>query len=227
MTQQIYVPYTLRAGEKFPDDVKNSLAQANKHYAKTRNFQKYTQTLQKIFGLPDFVPYTEQEKFFFGGFLEGEGSISVSAKKIPRSNFGVFFDPEFSVTQHVNGSLHLYRCLCHFRTGLIRYKSGSNATLVYTIDSRESLKQKVIPFFENYVLPCACVPKRIRFQNWCKLLDLFDQGAHLDLNRFLYEIGPLWDELRMQKGQVNQSFTCLEHFQEYVIAHVQKSRGEM
>ena len=222
MTQQFNVPYTLRPGEKFPDDVKKSLIRANQQYKKTRDFQKYTQTLQKILGLPDFVPLTDPEKSFFGGFLEGEGSVSVSAKKSETSRFGVYFDPEFSVTQHVNGSIHLYRCLCHFRTGLIRHKSKSNATLVYSIDSRESLKQKVIPFFKNYVLPGACVPKKIRFQCWCKLLDLFDQGAHQDMKRFLYEIGPIWDELRMQKGQVNESFTSLEDFQEYVIAHVKR-----
>ena len=224
MKQKLIVPFTLRPGEKLPDDVKKALSNANKQYKKTRDFQKYTKTLQKILSLPDFVPLTDEEKYFFGGFIEGEGSVSVSAKKNESSRFGVYFDPEFSVTQHVNGSIHLYRCLCHFRTGLIRYKSKSNATLVYTIDARDSLKQKVIPFFKNYVLPAACVPKKIRFQQWSKLLDLFDQGAHQDMNRFLYELGPIWDELRMQKGQVNESFSSLEDFQAYVSAYM-KSKG--
>lgn len=227
MTEKTYGPYTLAPGEKLPDDVKNSLAQANKQYAKSRNFPKYTETLRKIFNFPEFVPYTEPEKFFFGGFLEGEGSISIGAKRSSGSKFGVSFDPEFSVTQHVNGSIHLYRSLCYFRTGLIRYKAGSNATLVYTIDSRESLKRKVIPFFEKYVLPSASVPKKVRFQKWLKLIDLFDEDAHQNMNRFLYEMGPIWDELRMQKGQANESFQSLKHFQEYVLAHVEKKKREM
>ena len=88
---------------------------------------------------------TEYDKHFFAGFIEGEGSFSVSAKKSPSAKFGVYLDPEFSITQHVNGSSHLFRCLCLFRTGVIRHKNKSNATLVYRIYNRETLKQKVIP----------------------------------------------------------------------------------
>lgn len=215
----------LGPGMKFPENVLNSLKRANEQYRKTRDFQKYTKTLQKILGLPDFVPLTEQEKYYFGGFIEGEGSLSVSAKKSKNSKFGAYFDPEFSITQHVNGSIHLFRCLCYFRTGLIRHKGSSNATLVYTIENRESLKGKVMPFFKNYVCPTACVPKQIRFERWCTIIDLFDQGAHQNMQRFLYEMAPIWDGLRMQKEQSNESFASLEDFQQHVIAHVQ-NKGE-
>ena len=217
-------PLSLSPGEKLPEDVKTALKNANKEYAKSRDFKKYTERIQSILRLPDFVPLSENEKLFFGGFLEGEGSISVGAKKNTSSKFGVYLDPEFSVTQHVNGSIHLFRCLCHFRTGLIRLKSKSNATLVYTIDNRETLKQKIVPFMKKYVSPYSCVPKETRFHHWCALLDLFEQGAHLDFKRFLYEIGPIWDQLRIQKGQVNESFTSLEDFQQYVSLYV-KQKG--
>ena len=211
----------LSPGVKLSEEVKKALKNANTTYTKTRDFSRYTRTIQNILGLPDFVPFTENEKLFFGGFLEGEGSLSVGAKKNTSSKFGVYFDPEFNVTQHLNGSIHLFRCLCHFRTGLIRYKSKSNATLVYTIDSRESLKQKIVPFYQNYVNPFSCYAKQIRFQRWCTLLNLFDENAHLDLNRFVNEIAPIWDELRMQKGQSNESFASLEDFRHYVRRYVQ------
>lgn len=218
--RKLVFTYSLPPGEKLPDDVKNALKAANQQYQKSRNFTKYTQQLQKILNLPDPVPFNEKEKIFFGGFLEGEGSISVSAKKSKTSRFGVYFDPEFSVTQHVNGAVHLFRCLCYFRTGLIRYKAKSNATLVYTVDNRETLKTKIIPYLQKYVSPYSCTPKEIRFQRWCYLLELFEQNAHTDLKRFVYEIGPIWDELRMQKGQRNESFASLEEFQQYVMNHV-------
>lgn len=219
------IPLRLSPGEPLPEDVKNALKNANNMYAKNRNFQRYTRTIQNILGLPDYVPLTENQKLFFGGFLEGEASISVGAKKNTSSKFGVYFDPEFNITQHVNGSIHLFRCLCHFRTGLIRYKSKSNATLVYTLDCRESLKQKIIPFYQNYVNPYSCRAKQARFQSWCTLLDLFDQNAHLYLNRFVNEIAPIWDELRMQKGQSNESFTSLEDFRQYVHAYVKNKNA--
>ena len=121
MTQQKRIlSYSLPPGEQLPEDVKNALRRANEQYKKTRDFPKYTQTIQKILQLPDFVPFTEEEKCFFGGFIEGEGSISVSAKKGKSSKFGVYFDPEFSVTQHVNGSIHLFRCLCMHNSRFFR-----------------------------------------------------------------------------------------------------------
>lgn len=219
------IPLRLSPGIKLPEEVKNALKNANATYRKTRDFSKYTRTIQNIFGLPDFIPLTDKEKIFFGGFLEGEASICVGAKKNTSSKFGVYLDPEFHLTQHLNGSIHLFRCLCHFRTGLIRYKSKSNATLVYTLDSRESLKQKIVPFYQNYVNPYSCSSKQIRFQKWSTLLDLFDQNAHLEYDRFVNEIGEIWDELRMQKGQSNESFSSLEEFRQYVRAYVESKNA--
>jgi hypothetical protein len=225
MTQQNFSqPFSIPPGEILPDDMKKALKNANAQYVKSRDFKKYTKTLQILFGLPDFVPFTEEHTIFLGGFIEGEGSISVSAKKSKTSQFGVYFDPEFSLTQHVNGSKHLFECLCHFRTGFIRHKNKSNATLVYTIDSRETLKQKIVPFFKKYVSPYSCFVKEQRFQKWCTLLDFFDEGAHKDFKRFVYEIGPIWDQMRMQKGQSNESFVSFEDFEHYVIAHVKEKR---
>lgn len=217
-------PYTLPPGERLPVEVQNALRSANATYKKTRNFQNYVQTLQRILRLPNVGPFTNEDKLFFAGFLEGEGSLSVSAKKSPSSQFGVYLDPEFNVTQHISGSIHLFRCLCHFRTGNIRYKSGSNATLIYRIDNRATLQQLIVPFYQQYVCPFSSVTKKRRFEQFCTLLDLFDQNAHADLNRFLYELGPIWDDLRMQKGQKNETFASLEDFQRYVLAHSNSRR---
>jgi len=219
-------PFIISPGEQLPESVKTALTKANAQYKKSRDFQKYVNTLENILGLLPSPPLTEDDKRFYAGFLEGEGSMSVGAKKNTSSRFGVYFDPEFSATQHVNGAYHLVRLLCYFRTGLIRYKSKSNATLVYTVDARESLKSKIVPFFEKYLHPYSCYAKYDRFQRWKQLIELFDQGAHLDAKRFLYEIGPLWDELRVQKGQKNESFGSLEEFIQYVIAYLKEKKGD-
>ena len=217
-------PYSLLAGVELPKEFKTELQNANSEYSKTRDFQKYVERLRNLLNLPSYLDMTESDKHFFGGFIEGEGSFSVSAKKTASARFGVYLDPEFSLTQHVNGSSHLFRCLCLFRTGTIRYKNKSNATLVFRIENRESLKEKVIPYIRDYVNPNACVAKKERFACWCELLDLFEQGAHCDFNTFLYKVGPLWDAFRMQKGQTNESFKSLEDFQQYVVNHVQNKQ---
>lgn len=224
MKQKKEHPLSVSPGQKLPEEVKKALKNANEQYVKTRDFAKYAKTIQKILKLPDFVPFTEQEKVFFAGLIEGEGSICVGAKKNNTSKFGVYLDPEFSITQHVNGSIHLFKALCHFRTGLIRYKSRSNATLVYTIDARQTLKEKIVPFIKKYVSPYSCGPKEVRFCRWSTFLDLLEDKAHLDLNRFLRELAPIWDQLRMQKGQSNQSFASLQDFEQYVLAYIKEKQ---
>ena len=85
-------------------------------------------------------------KTFLGGFIAGEGGINVSAKKSPNSRFGIIIDPEFSITQHLDGFFFLFGALVLFETGSIHFKKGSSATLVFRIDNRRSLQERVIPF---------------------------------------------------------------------------------
>lgn len=49
-----------------------------------------------------------------------------------------------------------------------------------------------------------------------------NKKKHLDFQSFVYELGPIWDDLRMQKGQKNETFASLEEFQQYCIAFVQQ-----
>jgi hypothetical protein len=70
--------------------------------------------------------------------------------------------------QHINGICHLYAALSIFKTGRIRHKGGSNATFVFVIDNRVSLEDKVIPFFESYVVPYASFEKVERMQTFKK-----------------------------------------------------------
>jgi len=153
--------------------------------------------------------------FFFGGFIEGEGSLNLSIKKHENSKFGIMLDPEFSLTQHINGVKHLHDALAIFKTGRIRYKSGSNATLVFIINNRTSLENKVIPFYENYILPYSAPSKSERLKTFSSVLNLFKKNAHLDINQFVNLMLPLWDKMRMQKGQSNESFVSLKEAQDY------------
>lgn len=208
----------LKPGEKLSQSIIDGLKEASASRQKNRNFSDYKRKIQELFQCADYVPLNEMQKHYLGGFLEGEGSLMVGVKKGKYCKFGAYLDPAFNVTQHVNGVKHLYECLCFFGTGRIRYKSGSNATLVYEIDTRQSLQEKLVPFYREYVIPSSCFAKKTRFQNFCYLLDAFDQKKHLEFHSFVYELGPIWDEMRMQKGQSsNETFKSLEDFQQYCV----------
>ena len=211
--------------EYLSDKVKENLKQANIiKKQKKKNFKWYKTEIAKIFGI-QFIPKTiVKHKIFFGGFVAGEASINVSAKKSESALFGILIDPEFSINQHVNNFEYLFLALSLFETGSIHFKSGSNATLVYRIDNRQSLKQKVIPFWETYILPYQQGESKQRLILFKRILFYLEEKKHKDYYFFINIILPLWDKLRKQKGEINQSFHNLEEAQLFAVTE-QKRKG--
>lgn len=178
---------------------------------------QYAKRVRELFNLKK-VEITEKKLYFLAGFIEGEGSISVSAKKTKSTSFGLELDPLFNITQRVEGVCHLYLALEVFKTGRIRFKTGSNATLVFVIEPRKSLQEKVCPFFDQYMIKSnfSSDVKQTRYQNFKKMLDLFDDDAHLNRERFIYELLPVWDAMRVQKSYTDQTFKDLKEAQEFI-----------
>ena len=63
--------------------------------------------------------------YFLGGFVEGEGSNSVSVSIGKEFKFGVNIQPIFNVTQHENGLEILYAFKTYFGAGSVLPKTGS------------------------------------------------------------------------------------------------------
>ena len=201
-------------GEKISAQILEQLVTANAK-RKDHNFNWYIHQLLDIFQLKEYNSVTEKEKLFFGGFITGQGSINCSAKKEKRAKFGITLDLEFSVTQHVNGVSLLFLAFRIFQTGSLRYKSGSNATLVYRIDNRDSLNEKVIPFLEQYCTPYWSLPFQKRLVTFKELLQLLKKKAHLNFFDFSEAMLPLWDKMRKQPNQIHSSFPSLNEAQIY------------
>lgn len=214
---------SLKPGEKFPEDVAQQLTLINKQYSDSNNFLAYKENIRHLFCLEE-PQVTKESKLYLGGFLEGEGSLSVSCKKLSSTPCGIFLDPEFNVTQHVNGVANLYLAMCIFQTGRIYRKSGSDATLVFRIFNRKSLMEKVIPFYDKYVIPYGSDVKQRRKVNFVQLLVHFEDNKHKNIDTFVNEMLPLWDALRMQTGNKNQSFPDLEAAREYVYTFARQNQ---
>lgn len=207
--------FRLQPSEALSQKMKEKLQNANAKCKDSGDFNKYVKDLGNIFGV-EAVQVTEDHKKFLGGFMEGEASTNVSAKKLEGATFGLILDPEFSITQHVNGFSTLYLALQVFKTGRIRYKSGSKATLVFVIDNRQSLEEKVVKFYKLYVEPYGSSAKAERLENFIKILDYFNQDGHKNLETFRDKMLPIWDAMRMQRGQSNETFSTLAQAQQYV-----------
>jgi LAGLIDADG endonuclease len=94
--------------------------------------------------------------YFLGGFVEGEGSNSVSISVNKNFKYGINLQPVFNVTQHENGLKILYSFKELFRCGSIVEKSGSPHIWVYTLKGYKQIIEHVIPFLETYVQPFSC-----------------------------------------------------------------------
>nr|YP_010987527.1 LAGLIDADG homing endonuclease [Hydrocytium acuminatum]WOR09572.1 LAGLIDADG homing endonuclease [Hydrocytium acuminatum] len=206
----------LKPGHPIPSEILLRIKEVNERYSKTKNFNQYLTDLKAIFQIDQEPLIKKESKIFLAGFLEGEASLNVSAKKLGTVKFGLLLDPEFSITQHLNGFAMLYLALKVFRAGRIRYKSGSLATLVFVIDNRRTLEEKVIPFYKKYVVPYGSNQKIERLTKFENLISLFNKDFHHQYDSFINEMLPIWDEMRNQKGQSNESFASLQEARSFV-----------
>jgi hypothetical protein len=117
----------------------------------------------------------ETKRWFLAGFIEGEGSLCVSIKTHPTAASGFYVDPEFFLYQHKSGIACLELAREVFGTGRIVPKVGNEDVLVFAIASRRSLQEKVIPFFEKYMVYSA---KRPIFERFKEIVEAMDRREH-------------------------------------------------
>ncbi len=91
-------------------------------------------------------------RYYLAGFADGEGTFSVSIKRVKKAKFGWVLDPEFQVYQHKENKIILTVFQRVLNCGKIHPKPGNPDVLVYTVSNRRHLAEKVIPFFEKYKL---------------------------------------------------------------------------
>lgn len=185
-----------------------TISQKDLSYSQKRNLYR------KEFG---FLPDTLTNKYllFLGGFVEGEGSITVNVRANVEEKGPMRVDGEFNVTQSLPGVVHLLAFFVYMHTGSIKFKQGSNATYVFYIQSRQTLIEKVVPFYERYVLPYSCEDKVNSFRAWHKTIQLLQEGAHKDNARLRNELLPLVYQVNRQSGK-ERKFPTLEQAQDYL-----------
>nr|YP_010697828.1 LAGLIDADG homing endonuclease [Porodaedalea chrysoloma]WCF76789.1 LAGLIDADG homing endonuclease [Porodaedalea chrysoloma] len=83
---------------------------------------------------------------FLAGFVEGEGSMSVSVSVNDKFKYGVSIQPVFNVTQHKNGMSILNSFKELFEGGSVTAKFGSPDIFVYTLKGYKNIKKSALPF---------------------------------------------------------------------------------
>ena len=88
---------------------------------------------------------------YITGFVDGEGTFSVSFNYRAKLNTNVEVRPSFSISQHKRNLEILKRIRDYFGVGSIRF-SKRDQNYKYEVRSLNDLLKKVIPHFEEFPL---------------------------------------------------------------------------
>ncbi|OGI12129.1 hypothetical protein A3K64_02230 [Candidatus Micrarchaeota archaeon RBG_16_36_9] len=123
---------------------------------------------------------TLSKKSYLVGVTDSEGCFSISTKKQNDTKFGWVLDPLFQVTQHSTNRIILEMFESELRCGRIIEKPGQEDILVYIVDNRRQLKEKVIPFFEENKL----IAKQKDFEIFKEVVEALERKEHQDKEKF-------------------------------------------
>ncbi len=115
---------------------------------------------------------------YIAGFVDGEGSFSVSLKPHPNMRLGWVVDPVFQVYQHKDRVGILKLIQSYLGCGKIKPKSPTSNTMVYIVGNRRTLLEKIIPFFEKYKLISSKYEDYLKFK---EILERMKEKEHLTL----------------------------------------------
>ena len=155
--------------------------------------------------------FRSQQKYlnyFLAGFADGESSFSVAIIRHPMQKFGWMINPVFQVYQHEKHRyiLEVFREV--FKTGSIYRKSGMHPVLNFSIDSRCSILERVIPFFERYPL----IVKEEAFSKFKQIVRAMEAKEHLHINGFKRLVAIAYSMNQQGKGR--------KYSQEYILSNL-------
>ena len=119
----------------------------------------------------------QQERLdsYIAGYVDGEGSFSVSVQRNPSCRVGFQLVPEFHVSQNGDRAQVLELIQARFGCGYIKPNSKRDRALVYVVRNREHLLGCVIPFFERNPMLSA---KHADFEKFAHILRELALGHH-------------------------------------------------
>ena len=122
----------------------------------------------------------DQFIYYLLGFTDGEGCFHISIKKQKSAKMKWVLDPIFHVTQHKNSVEILYHFQKLLGCGTVKKKYGQPDTMLFSVESRRELVDKVIPFFKKY----KPIVKRKSFEIFSEVVESLDNHGHGNVEEF-------------------------------------------
>lgn len=128
----------------------------------------------------DLPKKTKELHYYLAGFADAEGCFSVSVKPQESARWKFVIDPIFQVTQHKNNEIVIKLFLRVLKCGRIIQKPGQEDLLLFLVDNRRQLKEKILPFFEKYVL----LAKKRDFEKFREIILRMENKEHFTKEGF-------------------------------------------
>jgi hypothetical protein len=113
---------------------------------------------------------------YVAGYVDGEGSFSISVQRNPSSRMGLQLVPEFHVSQNGDRAQVLHLIRSRLACGYIKPNSKRDRALVFVVRERQALLESVIPFFERVPLISS---KQADFEKFARVVRAMAGGRHL------------------------------------------------
>jgi hypothetical protein len=112
---------------------------------------------------------------YIAGYVDGEGSFSISVQRNRTCRVGLQLVPEFHVSQNGDRSQVLELIRDRLGCGYIKPNSKRDRALVLVVRERRALLESVIPFFERVPLRSA---KHHDFEKFAVVVRQMELGKH-------------------------------------------------
>jgi hypothetical protein len=112
---------------------------------------------------------------YIAGYVDGEGSFSVSVQRNPTCRVGFQLVPEFHVSQNGDRAQVLHLIRERLGCGYIKRNSRQDRAVVFVVRQRRALLESVIPFFERVPLLSS---KQADFEKFARVVREMARGRH-------------------------------------------------
>ena len=113
---------------------------------------------------------------YIAGYVDGEGSFSISVQRNPSCRIGLQLVREFHVSQNGDRAQVLELIRQRLGCGYIKPNSKRDRALVFVVRDRRALLESVIPFFERTPLISS---KRADFEKFAQIVRAMAERRHL------------------------------------------------